>query len=396
MKLIIILVGLPARGKSFISNKLSKYLNWCNIKTKIFNVGKFRREKYNFSDSSFFDSLNDEYNQIRLKLSMELYDNLLNWLKIDNNNIGIFDATNTDKNKRKLLFERTPKNINLLFIESICDDEVIIHKNIVLKEHSNDYKNNNINFYEDFKYRIKLYNNIYETIDKSENLNFIKIYNISEQIVLNLNKQISNYDKIIINNLLNININRKKIYLSRHGQSLYNLNNLIGGNSDLSNDGLIYANKLSKYINSNINNYKVYCSTLIRTINTAKCITSDYKIYKCLDEINAGICENKTYEEIKKLYPEEYSKRKFDKLNYRYPSGESYIDLIDRLKDFIYNIENNDKIVIIIGHQAILRIIYGYLMDIDIINIPHINMPLHTLIELRPNTYNFSETYINI
>ena len=135
---------------------------------------------------------------------------------------------------------------------------------------------------------------------------------------------------------------------------------------------------------------------MIRTINTAKCITSDYKIYKCLDEINAGICENKTYEEIKKLYPEEYNKRKLDKLNYRYPSGESYIDLIDRLKDFIYNIENNDKIVIIIGHQAILRIIYGYLMGIDIINIPHINMPLHTLIELRPNTYNFSETYINI
>ena len=31
---------------------------------------------------------------------MELYDNLLNWLKIDNNNIGIFDATNTDKNKK--------------------------------------------------------------------------------------------------------------------------------------------------------------------------------------------------------------------------------------------------------------------------------------------------------
>ena len=112
MKLIIILVGLPARGKSFISNKLCKYLNWCNIKTKIFNVGKLRREKYNFNDSTFFDSLNDEYNQIRLNLSMELYDNLLNWLKIDNNNIGIFDATNTDKNKRKLLFERTPKNIN--------------------------------------------------------------------------------------------------------------------------------------------------------------------------------------------------------------------------------------------------------------------------------------------
>ena len=83
-------------------------------------------------------------------------------------------------------------------------------------------------------------------------------------------------------------------------------------------------------------------------------------------------------------------------MNYRYPSGESYIDLIERLKDFVYNIENNDKIVIIIGHQAILRIIYGYLMGININEIPHINMPLHTLIELTPDTYNFSEKYIQI
>ena len=28
-KIIIILVGLPARGKSFTSNNLSRFLNWC-------------------------------------------------------------------------------------------------------------------------------------------------------------------------------------------------------------------------------------------------------------------------------------------------------------------------------------------------------------------------------
>ena len=50
MKQIIIMVGLPARGKSFISNKLLKYLNWSNIKTKIFNVGNYRRAKYKFYD----------------------------------------------------------------------------------------------------------------------------------------------------------------------------------------------------------------------------------------------------------------------------------------------------------------------------------------------------------
>ena len=46
------------------------------------------------------------------------------------------------ESKRKLLYERTPKNIKILYIESICNDEKIIEKNIKLKKYSNDYKNN--------------------------------------------------------------------------------------------------------------------------------------------------------------------------------------------------------------------------------------------------------------
>lgn len=397
MKQIIILVGLPARGKSFISNKLCKYLNWINIKTKIFNVGELRREKYNFYDSSFFDSNNSIYNKLRIDLTIELYNNLLEWINIDNNNIAIFDATNCSIEKRKLLCNLTPKNISMLFIESICNIPNIINKNILIKENSGDYKNNKISYYTDFLYRIDLYKRVYESISEEENVRFIKIYDINKQIVLNLNNKINKYDKIIIDNLLNININRKKIYLSRHGESEYNLKHKIGGNSDLSVNGLEYAKKLSSYIKKNIDeSYILYCSTLLRTINTASEISDNYEICKCLDEINAGICEHKTYEEIKKLYPDDYEKRNKDKLNYRYPSGESYIDLISRLKDFIYNLEHSNKIVIIIGHQAILRVIYGYLMGINIDEIPHINMPLNTLIECTPNTYNFSNNYIKL
>lgn len=43
MKLIIIMVGLPARGKSYITKKLARYLNWLQLETRIFNVGERRR-----------------------------------------------------------------------------------------------------------------------------------------------------------------------------------------------------------------------------------------------------------------------------------------------------------------------------------------------------------------
>ena len=42
-KLVIVMVGLPARGKSYITKKITRYLNWLQHDTKIFNVGERRR-----------------------------------------------------------------------------------------------------------------------------------------------------------------------------------------------------------------------------------------------------------------------------------------------------------------------------------------------------------------
>jgi 6-phosphofructo-2-kinase len=38
------MVGLPARGKSYITKKTARYLNWLQHDTRIFNVGERRRE----------------------------------------------------------------------------------------------------------------------------------------------------------------------------------------------------------------------------------------------------------------------------------------------------------------------------------------------------------------
>ena len=43
-KLVIVMVGLPARGKSYVTKKISRYLNWLQHDTRIFNVGERRRE----------------------------------------------------------------------------------------------------------------------------------------------------------------------------------------------------------------------------------------------------------------------------------------------------------------------------------------------------------------
>lgn len=40
--------------------------------------------------------------------------------------------------------------------------------------------------------------------------------------------------------------------------------------------------------------------------------------WKQLDELNSGVCDGLTYEEIEERYPEEYAGRDSDKFNYRY------------------------------------------------------------------------------
>ncbi len=50
-KIIIGMVGctcgdmsVPARGKSYISKKIYRYLNWLGFNSQVFNIGNFRRK----------------------------------------------------------------------------------------------------------------------------------------------------------------------------------------------------------------------------------------------------------------------------------------------------------------------------------------------------------------
>ena len=111
----------------------------------------------------------------------------------------------------------------------------------------------------------------------------------------------------VISFLLNLNINRNTIYLTRHGESKYNILDKIGGNPSITDLGIIYSKKLYKYIdNLQLNDLVIYISTLKRTKETIEpFIKNNYNSIielKCLDEIDAGIYDSLTYKEIKEKY----------------------------------------------------------------------------------------------
>ena len=61
--------------------------------------------------------------------------------------------------------------------------------------------------------------------------------------------------------------------------------------------------------------------------------------------------------------PDEAVARRVDKLRYRYPRGESYEDVIERLDPVILEIERNRDPVVVVAHQAVVRCLYGYFAE---------------------------------
>ena len=116
-----------------------------------------------------------------------------------------------------------------------------------------------------------------------------------------------------------LNLMPTTIWLTRHGQSIYNTQDRVGGDSSLSPNGRFYANSLSTFM-QDVEVDEVWTSTLVRTVQTASRLGRPIQRWKILDEIHAGMCDGLTYAEIKSQFPDVAEGRSVDKLRYRYPT----------------------------------------------------------------------------
>uniref|UniRef100_A0A8C4QZI0 6-phosphofructo-2-kinase n=1 Tax=Eptatretus burgeri TaxID=7764 RepID=A0A8C4QZI0_EPTBU len=145
----------------------------------------------------------------------------------------------------------------------------------------------------------------------------------------------------------------------------------------------------------NIKDLKVWTSQMKRTIQTAECLGVGYEQWKALNEIDAGVCEEMTYEEIQEKYPTEFALRDQNKYHYRYQKGESYQDLVNRLEPVIMELERQEN-VLVICHQAVMRCLLAYLLDKPSDLLPYLKCPLHTVMKLTPVAYGCREEYFHL
>ncbi|KAL5210568.1 hypothetical protein ABZP36_006191 [Zizania latifolia] len=413
-KLAIVLVGLPARGKTFTAAKLTRYLRWLGHETKHFNVGKYRRLKHGINQTAeFFRGDNKEGVEARNEVAALAMEDMLSWMQ-EGGQVGIFDATNSTRSRRNMLMKMAEGKCKTIFLETICNDQDVLERNMRLKvQQSPDYAEQT-DFeagVRDFKERLAYYEKVYEPVEEGSYVKMIDMVSGGGgQLQIN---NISGYlPGRIVFFLVNCHLTPRPILLTRHGESLDNVRGQIGGDSSLSEAGLLYSRKLASFIEKRLASERtasvsvpfvtcnlernifielfvryliqIWTSTLQRSILTAHPIIGFPKIqWRALDEINAGICDGMTYDEVKKSKPEEYESRGKDKLRYRYPRGESYLDVIQRLETVIIELERQRAPVVVISHQAVLRALYAYLADRPLEELPNIEIPLHTIIEIQ-------------
>ncbi|KAL5170328.1 6-phosphofructo-2-kinase/fructose-2,6-bisphosphatase [Glycine soja] len=384
--LAIILVGLPARGKTFTAAKLTRYLHWLGHNTKHFNVGKYRCLKHGANQSAdFFRADNPEGVEARNEVAALAFEDMISWMQ-EGGQVGIFDATNSSKERRNMLMKLAEGRCKIIFLETICNDRNIIERNIRLKiQQSPDYAEEP-DFetgLQDFKNRLENYEKaslqrVYETVNEGSYIKMIDMVSgHGGQIQVN---NISGYlPGRIVFFLVNTHLTPRPILLTRHGESQDNVRGRrIGGDTAISEAGELYSKKLAKFVGKRIKSERaasIWTSTLQRTILTATPIVGFPKIqWRALDEINAGLnatnMADKKKHNVKLLLV--LGSRKKDKLRYRYPRGESYLDVIQRLEPVIIELKRQRAPVVVISHQAVLRALYAYFADRPLNEIPHI------------------------
>lgn len=164
-----------------------------------------------------------------------------------------------------------------------------------------------------------------------------------------------------------------RLLLVRHGDTEFNSARRFQGHSDieLSTAGYRQAERLRDRLAAEKIDV-IYSSDLRRAVATAELISSRHKagIITCpeLREINYGRLEGLTFEEISRFYPEVADWCVNWSPQLKFPSGESFDELKERVTRFLSRLKKHtmEQTMLIVTHGGPLRLLLCYLLELDL------------------------------
>ncbi|KZT04503.1 bifunctional 6-phosphofructo-2-kinase/fructose-2,6-bisphosphate 2-phosphatase [Laetiporus sulphureus 93-53] len=420
-KILVLTVGLPARGKTHISRALERYLRWTGVKTQVTSLGDYRRKVLGGAqnlppDYFMLGEKSPETVALRQKISDGCEELIWEFFNAQGQVI-IYDANNGTRERRQAIADKfTNAGIHVIMLESLCDDNEIIMSNIrSVKISSPDYRGwDPEKAVEDYLRRIKDHEVHYEPVEETT-YPFIRIKNVGEHIMIN---NVRGYlQSRIVFFLMNIHNRFRTIYFARSGQSL--IEHSYKADSDLSPAGWEYAERLKEFvlerraksleargIDPTTRRLVIWTSARRRShhsawpfLTTGPNDPSPPARVKVIErpqmsEINPGVWDGLSPDEVRKYYPDEWERFVRDPYAYRAPRAESYHDLCVRLEPTLIELERQREDLLIIGHASVIRCILAYLIGLPASEIPAIEVARGDLLEVVPTSYGvYSQAY---
>ena len=156
-----------------------------------------------------------------------------------------------------------------------------------------------------------------------------------------------------------------KLYVTRHGQTQYNIETRICGRSNvrLTDKGIRQAEERADSLKGKDIDLMLV-SPLIRATTTAEIVSDKLNIPFLVDERlverDYGAIDG-TYEGTPGFM------ENWVQFGYVYPEGESLFKVIQRVYNFLYDIKEKykDKSVMVISHGGVCRVINSYFKSLD-------------------------------
>lgn len=162
-----------------------------------------------------------------------------------------------------------------------------------------------------------------------------------------------------------------KLYLTRHGETDWNIQNKIQGQTDtlLNERGRQQAHELAGRLKKE--GYEIgtiYTSRQKRARETAEVIGQAIHVTPIvregLEEIALGSWEGYTWKQVREQFPDEYQVWYANRRYQVPPGGESYQQLLNRLLPTLDAIfKENQGNVLVVSHSAVIMTLMTYLYD---------------------------------
>ncbi len=378
-KLVLAMVGLPARGKSTMARKIAQAFQTDGLRVRVFNNGELRRRLTGpeTSHPDFFSPTNLQGVKLREKLALINLELAKNYLQ-DSGDVAIVDAANVTKSRRQIIQEFFQGTV-VLFLECVNSDREVLEANLARKAALKEFQSLPAQeAMESFRCRISHYESIYEPLAEEKNRLVVDSFECSilqEEFA----QEVPYYERlrdVILTRYVN------HLYLVRHGETIFNLQDRIGGDPELTLRGWQQAEELAKHFKSQ-RIPLIFTSSRKRTRQTAVPVARSQKDCTIIalqefDEINSGVCEEMTYKEIRERFPHVAEARRKDKYGYVYPGGEGYATMearIERGLRKVFYLSRPEDSIMIVGHRAVNRMILSHFVFRRKEEVPYIYMP---------------------